>query len=384
MPQPCIVIPGIQGSSLENFYPIDAVTTWSTLTILESKIMAPDFQSLALDASGRADRSDRVVTRPSELLSIAYAPIVLGLQGRLGVPAYLFPYDWRFSIIDAARELVDYVERLQRKTISDATWNHRFDFVCHSLGGLVFRAFLDEWMRVHVAPPPVGQVVFIATPHLGSLEAAVALISGETSLFGGRKELRKLARTFPALYELLPRFPNAIVRSGVPLDIFDFDNWQRNTTNFDPDKNKFDVVKSRLDAARTVLNSLASPIDPRFQVLAADMLVVYGANVDSTLRTVEVHSLPEQWYDFEHATKGEGDDVVPIRSAKFPGIASVELRADDVSYFRPLQRGYASLDLHAFLPALDEVQTVTSRFLEGTRGPDLLPRNLNANRYHPA
>jgi hypothetical protein len=384
MPQPCIVIPGIQGSSLENFYPIDAVTTWSTLTILESKIMAPDFQSLALDTSGRADRSDRVVTRPSELLSIAYAPMVLGLQGRLGVPAYLFPYDWRFSIVDAARELVDYVERLQRKTIADAAWNRKFDFVCHSLGGLVFRAFLGEWMSAHAAPPPAGQVVFIATPHRGSLEAAVALISGETPLFGGRKELRKLARTFPSLYELLPRFSNAIVRAGAALDVFDFNNWQRNTTALDPDKNKFDVVKDRLDSARNVLNALGSPIDARFQLSAANMLVIYGANQGSTLRTVEVQPLPEQWYDFEHATKGDGDDVVPVESARFDGIASVELRADDVSYFRPLQRGYASLDLHAFLPALDEVQTVTSRFLEGARGTDLLARNLDANRYHPA
>ena len=53
-------------------------------------------------------------------------------------------------------------------------------------------------------PLPVNRVVFIATPHLGSVDAVESMIRGETVLFGGQKELRKLARTFPGVYELLP------------------------------------------------------------------------------------------------------------------------------------------------------------------------------------
>src|SRR5882757_4539208 len=82
--RPCIVVPGIQGSTLQNFYPIDPVTTWSTMAIAESKLVALDFNSLALTDDGLADRGSLVVSRPSALIELAYAPLVSGLQGRSG------------------------------------------------------------------------------------------------------------------------------------------------------------------------------------------------------------------------------------------------------------------------------------------------------------
>src|SRR5258706_13869246 len=78
--RPCIVVPGIQGSTLQNFYPIDPVTTWSTMAIAESKLVALDFNSLALTDDGLADRGSLVVSRPSALIEWAYAPLVSGLQ----------------------------------------------------------------------------------------------------------------------------------------------------------------------------------------------------------------------------------------------------------------------------------------------------------------
>jgi hypothetical protein len=80
--RPCIVVPGIQGSTLQNFYPIDPVTTWSTMAIAESKLVALDFNSLALTDDGLADRGSLVVSRPSALIELAYAPLVSGLQAR--------------------------------------------------------------------------------------------------------------------------------------------------------------------------------------------------------------------------------------------------------------------------------------------------------------
>jgi hypothetical protein len=40
--------------------------------------------------------------------------------------------------------------------------------------------------------------------------------------------------------------------------------------------------------------------------------------------------------------------------------------------------------MHAFLPALDEVATIVGRFFLGTRGTELLPRGLDATRFHAA
>jgi len=382
---PCIIIPGIQGSALQNVYPISPQTTWSTLTVAGEKFTAPDFDSLALDDAAVADRNEYIVSRPAQLLEIAYGPLVQSLQGRLGVPAYVFPYDWRYSIVQSAQALVQYVRRLQQKSMSSIPgWDFLFDFAVHSMGGLVLRAFLDAWQKSAVAtPPPVGQIVFIATPHLGSLDAAVALISGETPLFGGRKELRKLARTFPAVYELLPQFPGAVVRAGNALDIFDENNWQRNTVDPDLQNSGFDVQQVHLTAAKAVLTSLPWPTDPAFRILPQDQLVIFGNKPDSVMVQVEVGPDPERIYNFDGATKGPGDDVVPVQSAHLNGVASVEIQADDVSYFHPVERGMAASDMHAFLPALDEVGTIAARFFQGTRGSALLPKGLPASRFQP-
>ncbi len=379
--RPTIVIPGIQGSTLENFYPLTPETTWSTARVVESHVVAPDFDALALDDPADADLTRIVVTRPSALLNAAYAPLVSGLRGRRDVPAYLFPYDWRYSNVQSAQALVRFVRQLQRKPIDG--WDRTFDFVVHSMGGLVLRAFLDEWRKAGPDPLPVGRVVFIATPHLGSLDAVEALISGEAVLFGGRKEIRKLLRTFPSVYELLPRFEGAVMRDDAPLDIFDEQNWQENVTDTrQRQDDDYGVVQAHLANAKAVLTAMP---DPAADLPRDNLLVIFGANLNSTKVRVLVTSpegKPKNWYDFDDAEKGLGDDVVPFISAQIPGVASVEIRTEDVSYFNPVQRGLASVDLHAFLPALDEVATIVGRFLGGKRGTDLLPKGIPADRFH--
>jgi Lecithin:cholesterol acyltransferase len=380
--RPCIVVPGIQGSTLQNFYPIDPVTTWSTMVIAESKFVAPDFNSLALADDGRADRASHVVSRSSALIEVAYAPLVSGLQGRSGMPAYLFAYDWRYSIVASARALMRYVESLQAKSIPEAPgWAGDFDFACHSMGGLVFRAFLAEWRRTNPAKPlPVGRVAFIATPHKGSLDAPAALITGESPLFGGQKAMRKLARTYPSVYELLPLPGSGVMwaeRGGIEVDLFQESNWQRNTTTAVAAPGGFDVEQRHLDEARHVLTTLPMPTDPTFGLVLQNLLVIYGAKENSTLESVAVGQSPDNWYDFDNARRGVGDDVVLVGSAKLPGVTAVQIRPEDLSYiFHPVQRAYAEADLHAFLPALDEVQTIVSAFFGGATGTTLLPLNL--------
>jgi hypothetical protein len=382
--RPSIVIPGIEGSMLQNFYPIDPVTTWSTFTVIEGKFVALDFDTLALSDDANSDRGAMVVSRPSQLIDIAYATLANGLQGRNAVPAYLFAYDWRYSIVRAATELLRFVEQLQWKSIPNLpAWNGHFDFACHSLGGLVFRQFLHEWTRLKPGIPlPVGRVVFIATPHKGSLDAAQTLISGESPWLGGQKEMRKLARTFPSVYELLPLYQNGVMRAekaGVELDLFQERNWQVNTTSAVPDfrNSGFDVQQVHLTAAQRVLSSLPMPTDPRYGIAPSDLLVVYGAKPNSTLQKVVVQDDASQWYDFDNAVRDTGDDVVLVGSAKLPGVTAVEIRPEDLSYiWQPIQRQMANNDLHAFLPALDEVQTIVANFFAGVVGASLLPLNL--------
>lgn len=393
MPRPCIVIPGIQGSGIQNFYPISPATTWSTAVVAETSILAPNFDALALADDAQSDRSPEVVNRAYDLLEIAYAPLVSGLQGRLDCPTYLFPYDWRYSNADSAGALVSFVERLRLKMLPLLPgWQHDFDFVCHSMGGLIFRAFLAEWLKRNPGKsPPVGRVVFIATPHRGSLHAAQALISGEGGLFGGRKAMRKLARTFPSVYELLPLPRNGVMwaeRNGQEIDLFVEANWQNTATQPDVRNSGYDVQQTHLDAAKQFLQSLPMPTDPPFGIPASDILVIYGAKPNSTMEAVAVGPPPDQWYDFDNARLGTGDDVVPVGSAKLQGIASVAIQPEDINYFlHPVQRAYAELDLHPFLPAIDEVQTIASEFLQGNTGETILPKSLqgkNPSRFAPS
>ncbi len=383
---PCIVVPGIKGTGLENIYALPPATTWSTL---EAGVVVPDFESLALDSGAEVDETETVVNRASQLLGIAYESFVQALRGRSDLPVYLFPYDWRYSNVRSANQLVQYVLALQKKnlkSLAPANWDKAFDFACHSMGGLVFRQFVAAWRSTMPgAPPPVNRVVFIATPHLGSVDAVESMIRGETVLFGGKKELRKLARTFPGVYELLPQAglkDTVLDQDGKPLDIFDINNWQKTVTPDPNDPEDFDVEQAHLTTARGVLNALPDVTQPEFG-LTGRILVIYGNKPNSTLCTVKV--LPElngikNWYDFDHATMGDGDQVVPVESAVLAGVPSLEVRGEDISIFNLKSH---VLSLHPLLPSLDEVSSATSRFFSGVTGVVLLPKGTDPSRFHP-
>ncbi|MBX3193305.1 MAG: hypothetical protein KF819_40355 [Labilithrix sp.] len=373
---PTIIIPGIKGSSLENVYALDPSPLWSEIDAAKNMLFGPSLKALALDPTARFDHSLDVVTQPNGVLPLAYSTLASGLRERRSLPVYVFPYDWRYSIERAAERLAEQLERFVAKVGAHTPgWSRKIDFVCHSMGGLVFRSMLSK-----IADPSrIGRVVFLAVPHRGSVDAVEAMIRGETTLFGGRKESRKLARTFPGVYELLPRFAGAVVdaASDQPLDVFDMKNWQRNVTPQDlVEKHGFDVEQSHLTEAKRVLEGLP---DPTTIVPASEMLTIYGAREKSTMTKVRVGAAPEHDYDFKNAQKSEGDGVVPVQSALFPKIPAVKLTWDDVSYFTETT---AALSFHAFIGTLDETGTIVSRFLEGASTPaDILPRGLPASRY---
>jgi hypothetical protein len=217
-------------------------------------------------------------------------------------------------------------------------------------------------------------VAHVAVAHRGSLDAVEAMVRGQTMFLGGRKELRKLARTFPSVYELLPQFPALIDAEGRALDVFELESWQRSVTvaSASPDPDGFVVSRSHLARAKDFLASLP----PQPGVPPNDVLCVYGNRPGSTLKQVPV--LADTWFDFAHPEWGDGDEVVLAESARIPGVAAVEIAYDDVSYFALKAR---HVSMHAFLMTLDEVQTIVGRWLQGLTGPALLPRGMPATRF---
>lgn len=376
---PIIVIPGFLGSNLENYYAVEPQLTWGTWKLLETGLTGPDLRTLALDADGKTDAALDVVNRASSLLAGPYGKLVQSLRARRSAPVYVFPYDWRYSTAVTGQLLAHFVARVRSKMAAAQTgWDGKVDFVTHSFGGLVFRAFLAS----SPAPKTIGQVVFITVPHRGCLDAAEAMIRGRSTLLDGRKELRKLARNLPSVYEILPTFSNAARdQTGAALDLFKLDSWQDNVTasgSAGPEQNGFDVSQARLDAAKQQLASLRSATDV---VAPRDILTIYGSGPHTTLAQVQVGpaQFHTRWFDFDNAQKGDGDGLVLTTSALLPGIASIRLIQADASIFGELE---ASFSFHGYICTLDETQSIVSRFLDGQRGAAaLLPLSLPPSRY---
>jgi len=377
---PTIIVPGLLGSTLENAYDLKPSPTWTESRLLEAALKGPDLFSLALDRSGTSDASLEVMTRANGLFLEAYERLASALRSRQQSPVYVFPYDWRYSTRVSGAQLAEFVARVRRKVATAFSgWNGKIDFVTHSLGGLVFRAFL----AVNQAPEQIGQVVFITVPHRGSLAAAEVMIRGKGALFGGRAEMRKLARTFPSVYELLPTYPGAAtLPGGHSVNFFDLKDWQENVTPDGPDGrelNGFDVEQGRLDAAWAQITALRNPTDV---IAARDMLTIYATAPSSTLDRVSVGPGQglQHWYDFDNAVLGDGDGVVMPSSAIWPGVPAIRITNKEASVLTEFTARVVSL--HAFVATLDETQTIVSRFLAGRRSAsELLPRNMPEDRF---
>jgi len=145
---------------------------------------------------------------------IVAGPAIETPYDRLPKPNDLFGYDWRLDCRHNAGLLLDHLRAERPKT---GRWN----LVGHSQGGLliVIASTLaqspEEFGRL------VARVVLIGCPLAGTLRAVEAMLVGRTD-FGadpGRVEAaRRMARTWPALYQMLPLWDAVVGRDGEPLE----------------------------------------------------------------------------------------------------------------------------------------------------------------------
>lgn len=138
------------------------------------------------------------------------------LQQRVGLRPYVaddptpgrlmaFPYDWRLSNRVNARRLKSTVEpalariRARGGQYRDA----RLVLVCHSMGGLVARWYLQHLGGAEVT----RKLITIGTPWRGSTEAVLKLVHGAAPMLGRFQEpLLQFGRSLPSLYQLTPEF----------------------------------------------------------------------------------------------------------------------------------------------------------------------------------
>lgn len=125
-----------------------------------------------------------------------------------------FPYDWRLSNRYNARRLRAVVEpALERwRALAEANREARLIFICHSMGGLVARWYVEREGGAALT----RKLITIGTPHRGAVAALQQLVNGlEKSVGPLRLDLTRFARSLPSAHQLLPQY--ACLETGAGL-----------------------------------------------------------------------------------------------------------------------------------------------------------------------
>lgn len=369
---PTLLLHGLQGSNLRNRYDPNERDS-SIKSLIELQLSSTSLGAIALGLNGE-DAAPNTLNYADGVSSFPYSSLISAIKARNDSPVYPFAYDWRQSASVSAFTLLATMTSLRaRFSPSDKTWDGRFNFVCHSFGGVVFRQMLAILKEPAVSW--VNKVVFIAVPNKGTLDTIDAIVRGNSRIFNGRKELRKAARTFPSTYELLPSYEGSVTTSdGTPVDVFDVANWQSNVRD---NGSLYSVTQERLDQAKLLITSAPSPIDKGL-LFAPQCLSIVGASHNST--PISLHIGSDKVVDFGSIVYADGDDIVTTESSTLHGVDHILIQKIAVSYFTPL----LITSLHAALPALDEVHTIVGRFFNGASGHDLLPAFMSKDNFIPA
>jgi hypothetical protein len=209
-----VCLPGITGSVLQkdgrDVWNISGGAVISALTTLGHSITDLKLTDDLPDVDDLGDG----ITAPHVIRDIHLIPGIWQIDGYTKQMRYIeetfdvtrgknffeFPYDWRRDNRVAAR-------RLQQQS---ATWlkdwressgaaDAKLVLVGHSMGGLISRFFLeclDGWRDTRT-------LVTFGTPYRGSLNALETLVNGKSIAFF---DLTDLARSFTAMYQLLPTY----------------------------------------------------------------------------------------------------------------------------------------------------------------------------------
>ena len=205
-----VLVPGIGGSAL---VARDGTRLWG-LPAAELVRALYDEAHLSRMRVDKAHPDDGI--KPDGLVRFAIIPGLWGVEPygdlltRVGSTVATdkhavisFSYDWRRSVAEAAAELGkrarNHLRDWQRAGHADA----RLTLVCHSMGGLVARYFVDVLGGGEI----VRRVITLGTPFWGAVRAFQALDTGGILPLGlGKGHLRDLLRTLPSVYELLPQY----------------------------------------------------------------------------------------------------------------------------------------------------------------------------------
>ena len=219
-----ICVPGITGSVLRR----DGRDVWNVsggalMNALRTLGRSIDDLKLEGDPPDVDDLGDGI-TAPAMIRDVHLIPGIWKIDGYTRMLRYIeetfdvtpgrnlfeFPYDWRRDNRVAARRLQQQADAwLTSWRDSSGAADAKLVLVGHSMGGLISRYFLeclDGWRDTRT-------LVTFGTPYRGSLNALGTLSNGMKI---GFLDLTDVARSFTAIYQLLPTYPCYVDGSANP------------------------------------------------------------------------------------------------------------------------------------------------------------------------
>ncbi len=294
--KPIVLIPGIQGTKLASTNNADFKIVWAGI-----KKYFSNLHSLTLQSDGLSDKGAENIIERADVENMAYSEIV-----------------WRKSNEESAEDLYEFVKKIQRKLRES-----KINFLTHSMGGLVLSAYLKK-LSDKEKTHHINKIIFTVPPFLGSIEATFNLVIGKSRLFNSSDDFRKVGRTFPGLYELLPVYPDAYeFEDNSSFDYYDFESyWQQ--INHPELLGKYRIIKHRLNKLGEVrnqnnyifdLSNLDDEIRKRIIILAGG-----GEQTKTKILIKKNVGNYKYFFDFERFDNEEenaGDGTVPLKSATY-------------------------------------------------------------------
>jgi pimeloyl-ACP methyl ester carboxylesterase len=346
--EPCILIPGIAGTTLVDSNTVD----FDTLFAFPN--MITPLQNTALDMDPAIDYDFKTLVERNHVEKLAYKHFVDAVGQKLDSHLYIFGYDWRQSNLENGRRFIAFVDRILQK-LGSRTVN----IVTHSMGCLVlsgaFREGLDE--------SKVNKIVFAAPPFLGSLDVYDVIVRGKNfpviSPDHPHERVRKIARTFPAVFELCAVFEGAMKYSdGSAWDVTNWENWQKNLFR-DREKSdpQFDsnITKDRIARLKDVREGkYLYDLSKLGERLRKDTLILGGTGAKTAYGMQVVKDKdPGNYFDFDNISEdNDGDGRVPRKSW--------EAFKDAITTLAVKTTGIMP---HAFFMSNETVMTLVTRFL---------------------
>ena len=320
-----IFVPGIKGTKLVDTYPTDFKIRWS----LEDMVVGNIFEdTLDFELKEGLYDVDTHLFREWELINHAYERIVERLRKWITPQLYTFPYDWRKPIEFNAKRLNAFIEHVRGKLKANGQ-EPTVSFFTHSMGGLVLRSALG--LRQPNPFKGIGRIAFVAPPFRGSCGIPKVLIAGEKNgWFSNEEDFRKLARSFPSIYQMIPSFEKAAVaaKDGSDVDLFNIKNWQQNVAQGEGFKQEFLINAEALlkgSGANQGGKSDAPILSDRELRGHADQIAVIlsvGYDTRYQIRVDTENSRNRNWFDFKdkRGKDKKGDERVHLKSAAIKGI----------------------------------------------------------------